>query len=152
MGFNFDQYTAEGNAFLNDYAKQLSMENDRDRAGRVMTSILYALRDIISPAESMQLIAQLPMFIKAIYVSGWAMGKKRTRVKNLTDFIQLMKKHDGTAANNDFGYEDDAAENFIRTTFLFLKRYVSQGELEDIRDVLPKDLKNIIPSDATIGK
>ncbi|MHA7831854.1 MAG: DUF2267 domain-containing protein [Flagellimonas sp.] len=146
MGFNFDQYTAEGNTFLNDYAKQMSMENDRDRAGRIMTSILYALRDIISPTESMQFIAQLPMIIKAIYVNGWAIGKKRTRVKNLTDFIQLAKKHDGAAATNDFGYDDDAAEYYIQTTFLFLKNYVSQGELEDIRDVLPKGLKNIIPS------
>jgi len=145
MGFNFDQYTAEGNTFLNDYAKQMSMENDRDRAGRIMTSILYALRDIISPTESMQFIAQLPMIIKAIYVNGWAIGKKRTRVKNLKDFIQLAKKHDGTAATNDFGYDDDAAEDYIQTTFLFLKNYVSQGELEDIRDVLPKGLKTIIP-------
>lgn len=146
MGFNFDQYTAEGNTFLNDYAKQLSMESDKDRAGRILTSILYALRDIISPTESLQLIAQLPMFIKAIYVNGWAIGKKRIRTKNLADFIHLAKKHDGPAATNDFGYDDDAAEDYIQTTFLFLKRYVSQGELDDIRDVLPKDLKNIIPS------
>lgn len=152
MGFNFDQYTAEGNTFLNDYAKQMSMENDRDRAGRIITSILYALRDIISPAESMQLIAQLPMFIKAIYVNGWTIGKKRARVKNLKDFIQLIKKHAGTSATNDFGYDDDKTGDYIHTTFLFLKKYVSQGELEDIRDVLPKDLKHIIPSDATIGK
>ncbi|MBA4746576.1 MAG: DUF2267 domain-containing protein [Muricauda sp.] len=146
MGFNFDQYTAEGNTFLNDYAKQLSMENDKDKAGRVLTSILYALRDIISPIESLQLIAQLPMFIKALYVNGWAIGKKRARVKNLMDFIELVKKQDGSAAINDFGYNNDVAENYIHTTFSFLKRYVSQGELEDIRDVLPKGLKNIIPS------
>ena len=144
MSLNFNQYASEGNAFMKNYAEAMSMENERDKAGRILTSVLHALRDIISTEESLQLIAQLPMFVKAVYVNGWTIKKKKVKARNLVDFIDLVRKHDGPAATNDFEYNDKVAEDHIRNTFKFLKTHVSKGEMEDIRDGLPKDLKNLI--------
>jgi len=70
MALNFNQYATEGNTFLNDYAKQLSLGEDTEKAGRIFTSIMHALREIIPVEESLQFIAQLPMFLKAAYVNG----------------------------------------------------------------------------------
>ncbi len=146
MALNFNQYATEGNTFMKEYAKEMNLSKDRDRAGRILTSILHGLRDIISPAESLQLIAQLPMFIKAVYVNGWSLKKDKPKVKRMPEFIELVRKHDGPAAVNDFGYDDDLAEQYIDTTFIYLRKYVSLGEMEDIRDGLPKDLKSMIYS------
>ena len=44
---------------------------------------------------------------------------------------------------NDFE-NDEIAENYINTTFIVLRKYVSLGELEDIRTELPKDLKSMV--------
>ena len=146
MALNFNQYATEGNTFMKEYAKEMNLSKDRDRAGRILTSVLHALRDIISPAESLQLIAQLPMFIKAVYVNGWSLKRDKPKVKRMPEFIELVRKHDGPAAVNDFGYDDDLAEQYIDTTFIYLRKYVSLGEMEDIRDGLPKDLKSMIYS------
>ncbi len=59
-------------------------------------------------------------------------------------FIALVRQFDGAAAINDFGYEDELAEKYIDVTFILLRKYVSLGEMEDIRDGLPKDLKSMI--------
>ncbi|MBD1259088.1 DUF2267 domain-containing protein [Maribacter polysiphoniae] len=146
MALNFNQYAAEGNAFLKNYAKEMNLGEDRDKAGRILSSILHALRDIIPTEESLQLISQFPMFLKAIYVNGWTIKKERPKIKKMAEFIDLVRKHDGVSAVNDFEYSDDVAEQYIDTTFILLRKYISLGEMEDIRDGLPKDLKTMIYS------
>lgn len=144
MALNFNEYAKEGNRFLKDYAKEMNLGENTEKAGRIFSSIMYALRDIISPQESLQFLAQLPMFLKAVYVNGWNMKRPKSRVKKMADFIELVRKHDGVAAVNDFEYNDEVAERYIDTTFIYLRKYISLGEMEDIRDGLPKDLKSMI--------
>lgn len=146
MALNFNQYANEGHTFIKAYAKHMGFGNDLDRAGRILTATLHGLRDIIPFAESLQLMAQFPMFLKAVYVNGWSSRRKVSRIKHMEGFIELVRQHDGVAAVNDFGYEDDLAEKYIQLTFTFLRKNVSLGELEDVRDSLPKDLKHMIYS------
>ena len=142
MGLNFNQYAKEANSFLKDYTKQMSLNDDVEKAGRILSSVLHGLRAIISTEESLQFMAQLPMFLKAVYVNGWTLKEKR-RVKSMVDFIDLIRKYDGKTSVHDFE-SDEKAENYIKTTFIVLRKYVSLGELEDIRNEMPKDLKSII--------
>ncbi|MBT8187969.1 MAG: DUF2267 domain-containing protein [Croceitalea sp.] len=146
MALNFNHYASEGNRFLKEYTKKMNLGEDTAKGGRILTSVLHALRDIIPINESFQFMAQLPMFLKAVYVHGWRPQSKKIKVKHLPDFIDLVRKHDGAAAVNDFEYSDEVAERYIKTTFIFLRNYVSLGELEDIRDSLPKDLKDLVYS------
>ncbi len=146
MALNFNQYATEGNTFLKDYSKQLGLGNDRDKAGRILTSTLHALRDIIPTEESLQFIAQLPMFLKAVYVNGWNIKQKKPKIKKMAEFLDLVRTHDGPAAVNDFEYSDEVAQQYVDTTFTYLRKYVSTGEMNDIRDGLPKDLKTMISS------
>lgn len=146
MALNFNQYAAEGNAFLKNYTKEMNLGDDTKKAGRILSAILHALRDIIPTTESLQLISQFPMFLKAVYVNGWTLKKDRPKIKQMADFIDLVRKYDGPSAINDFEYNDDVAEQYIDTTFILLRKYISLGEMEDIRDGLPKDLKSMIYS------
>jgi uncharacterized protein (DUF2267 family) len=146
MALNFNLYAKEGNTFLKEYTKEMNLGNDTNKAGRIFAAILHALRDIITPQESLQFMAQLPMFLKAVYVNGWTMKKEKPKVKRMAEFIELVRKHDGVAAINDFEYNDELAERYIDTTFIYLRRYISLGEMEDIRDGLPKDLKSMVYS------
>ncbi len=146
MGLNFNEYAKDGNTFIKDYAKEMNLGTDTDKAGRILSAILHALRDIIPPEESLQLVAQLPMFLKAVYVNGWNLRKEKPKIKRMAEFIDLVRQHDGPAAVNDFEYNDEVAERYIDTTFIYLRKYISLGEMEDIRDGLPKDLKSMIYS------
>jgi uncharacterized protein (DUF2267 family) len=142
MALNFNQFAKEGNAFLKDFAKKINMPNDTDKAGRILSSILHGLREVITTEESLQLISQFPMFLKAVYVNKWT-TRKKVRVKSMTDFIDLIRELNGVTSLNDFESEE-VAENYIHATFMMLRKYVSLGELEDIRTVLPKELKSIV--------
>lgn len=143
MSLNFNQFAAEANIFLKEYSKELCLDNDIDKAGRILSSILHGLREIISKEESLQLMAQFPMFLKAVYVNGWSSRKKKMRVKNMTEFIDLIREFDGKTSIYDFE-SDEIAESYIISTFIVLRKYISLGELEDIRTELPKDLKSMV--------
>jgi len=142
MALNFNQFAKEGNSFLKEFAKKINMPNEPDKAGRILSSILHGLREVITIEESLQLISQFPMFLKAVYVNKWTTRKKQ-KVKTMTDFIDLIREMNGVTALNDFESEE-VAENYINATFILLRKYVSLGELEDLRTVLPKDLKSIV--------
>ncbi len=143
MALNFNQFAVEANTFLKNYTKELNLDGDVDKAGRILSSILHGLREIISMEESLQLMAQFPMFLKAVYVNGWSSRKRKLKVKNMTDFIDLIREFDGNTSIYDFE-SDEVAESYIISTFILLRQYISLGELEDIRTELPKDLKSMV--------
>ncbi|WP_340202287.1 DUF2267 domain-containing protein [Ascidiimonas sp. W6] len=143
MALNFNKYAREGNTFLKEYTKELNLGNETDMGGRILSSILHALRDLISVEESLQLIAQFPMFLKAVYVNGWSPKAHRDKIKTRVDFIDLVRKYNGVTSVHDFG-SDEKASRYIDTTFIVLRKYISLGELEDIRTELPKDLKDMV--------
>ena len=127
---------------MKEYEQQINLKGETDKASRILSAILHGLREIISTEESFQLLAQLPMFLKAVYVNGWS-GRKKRKIKNLTEFIDLVWLLNQPTSLNDFE-SDEVLENYMKTTFIVLRKYISLGELEDIRTELPKDIKNIV--------
>ena len=121
MALNFNQFAAEADTFLKEYAKEMGMGKDTEKAGRVLSSILHALRDVISIEESLQLISQFPMFLKAVYVNCWT-SKKKSRIKTMPDFLNLVRNYTGLTAMKD-QLNDELAENYIDTTFILLRKY-----------------------------
>lgn len=143
MALNFNEFAAEANKFLKEYTNELVLGGDIDKGGRILSSILHGLREIISIEESLQLIAQFPMFLKAVYVNAWSPHQKKNKVKNMTEFIDLVREFNGVTSMHDFK-SNDLAERYIETTFILLRKYISLGEMEDIRSELPKDLKSMV--------
>ena len=48
MALNFTQFAAEANTFLKKYTKEMNLANNTDKAGRILSAILHALRDVIT--------------------------------------------------------------------------------------------------------
>jgi uncharacterized protein (DUF2267 family) len=144
MALNFDQFAKEGNKFIKDFAQELSYPADRPRASRVLRSLLHTLRDILTTEENIELIAQFPMFLKAVYIEGWTLkGAKDKTIRSMDDFTAAVRQHSTRTFDRDFG-SDDEVERAAAVLFLVLRRYVSLGEMEDIRAVLPKRLKPML--------
>ncbi len=143
MPQNFNQYAADGNQFLKELATELNLTNEPEKVYRILAAILHALRDVISTEESIQLISQFPMFLKAVYVNRWDTHQKKQKIKTTENFIELIKEKCGTTAKVDFP-DDEKTELYLSVTFIVLRKYISFGELEDLKSNLPKDLKWIV--------
>ena len=139
---NFNNYVQKGNAILDELAEELGFSQDRDLAGRILRSVLHALRDRLTIQESFQLMAQLPMIIKGLYVEGWKYSNEKPKIRTIGDFIHRVIHYDQPAAHHDISTVKDG-ENAIKSVFKVLKNHVSKGEIEDIKAVIPKELHGL---------
>ena len=134
----FEQYAQDGRKFVNEVAVELGDRQNTDHAERVMTAVLHTLRDILSPEESLHMISQLPMLIKAIYVNGWHFHP-RNRIRTMDEFAECLMLQNPRTAPNDFG-NDEMAISKTQAVFRVLKRHVSDGEIRDVINQFPEEL------------
>lgn len=139
MLLDFNQYAQEGNTFIGELAHELGHPGEHTRAARVFRGVVHTLRDILPTGENLQLLSQLPMFLKGVYVDGWT-DRQAGDIRNLDQFIDRIKAHTRVEEYAD----NEAWARAIAVVFISLRKYVSLGELEDIKAVLPKELKHIV--------
>lgn len=138
---NFDKYAAHGNEFVNEVAEELSIPGDAETAGRILRAVLRTLRGRLTQAESFDLLAQLPMMLKAVYVDGWKPSTEPDKhVRTVDDFVEEMTAQAGPTALRDFP-NPARAKTCASAVFRVLKRHVSRGESADIAGQLPKGLQ-----------
>ncbi|MFO7256508.1 MAG: DUF2267 domain-containing protein [Bacteroidota bacterium] len=140
MPLEFETYAQKGNEFVNLLMKNLGVEDERDRAARILRSVLRTLRNHLSLEESSDLLAQLPMAIKAVYVDGWRMTQPHRRVSTMQEFANEVLKEHGSTAWRDFSNPDEVVLA-VRAVIETLAEYVSIGELEQAFGSLPKELR-----------
>ncbi|MDV3307438.1 MAG: DUF2267 domain-containing protein [Cyclobacteriaceae bacterium] len=140
MALDFESYAQKGNEFVNLLMKNLGAEDERDRAARILRSVLRTLRNHLSLEESSDLLAQLPMAIKAVYVDGWRMTGERKRINTMQEFANEVLKQHGSTAWRDFSNPEEVMVG-VRAVIETLAQYVSVGELEEAFASLPKELR-----------
>jgi uncharacterized protein (DUF2267 family) len=140
MSLQFENYARKGNEFINHVANELNTR-DVDHAFRVTRCVLHALRNRLTLEESFQMMAQLPMAIKAVYVDGWQPGKDVPRIKHIDDFLNEVLSEYGKSIPAGFAKPSEvrlAGE----AVFKALARYVSAAEIKDVLGVLPAEMRN----------
>jgi len=139
---DFNSYAAKGNQIVNEVAAELGLSEDKDRAFRLLRATLHALRVRLTIPVSFQLMAQLPMAIKALYVEGWKYQDKPKRIKEVGEFVREVIHEDSPAGHHDISTAKDG-ENAVRAIFKVLKNHISEGEVKDIILTMPPELRSL---------
>ncbi len=121
--------------WLRDLQEEMGFD-DEQRAFRVMRAVLHALRDRLTVEETANFAAQLPMLLQGVYYHGWTPRGKPEKIRSRADFLDrvaqnLMREHD----------PEDAA----RAVFKVLERRMHDGEIEDIKRILPEAIRELWP-------
>ncbi|MFW6194910.1 MAG: DUF2267 domain-containing protein, partial [Chloroflexota bacterium] len=98
---------------------------------------LHALRDRLSVDENAQLSAQLPMLVRGIYFEGWDPSDRPGKPRHKEAFIDDVMRE-----ARDPDYEPEPA---VKAVFKVLARHVSPGEIEDVRHLLPAEIREMWP-------
>lgn len=110
--------------------------DNRPRSWRLLRATLHALRDWLTVNEAVQLGAQLPMLIRGLYFDGWHPDDTPAKDRKLSDFCARIEKAFETDPPDDV--EDHAAR-----VFQLLSRHVSKGEIDQVRNCLPADIRRL---------
>ena len=133
----FDRTIHKTNNWLNELMEVLSW-HDRHKAYLALRVTLHALRDRLTVEEVAQLGAQLPMLIRGFYYEGWDPTGKPLKERHKEEFLARIEEQ--------FSGDDQAdAKQVARAVFSVLSDRVTEGEFEDVKHVLPAELRELWP-------
>ena len=135
----FDTTVQKTNIWLNAIMQRLGTD-DRRRAYEGLRGVLHALRDRLLVEEAAQLSAQLPMLVRGIYFEGWRPTGKPVKERHKEQFIERVR-----ASLTQGRSPDQDPEAVIRAVFAVLAERVSEGEIADVQEVLPQELRDLWP-------
>ena len=82
--------------------------------------------------------AQLPMLIRGFYYESWDPTGKPEKVRKKEEFLARIEQQ--------FRGDDRIdPEQVARAVFTVLANRVTEGEIEDVKDVLPSEIKTLWP-------
>ncbi len=116
---------------------------DRHKALTALRSVLHATRERLPADECAQLTAQLPLLVKGLYWEDWD-PHASTKLRHRADFLDAIHagfRHDSTIQ----------PEAVAHAVFKVMGAHISEGELSDVRGMLPHDLRDLLPEPATAG-
>jgi uncharacterized protein (DUF2267 family) len=139
----FDTTLQKTHGWLNDVMHEMGWKDERHRAYQALRAVLHALRDRLTVEEAMDLGAQLPLLIRGFYYEGWKLTDKPLKERHREEFLAHIKQ----AFRND---ERMDPEQITRGVFRVLARRISEGEIADIKHLLPAELRELWAPEAVI--
>jgi uncharacterized protein (DUF2267 family) len=132
----FDSTIQKTNIWLKDLMELLG--GDRHKAYQALRAVLHALRDRLTVEEAAEFGAQLPMLIRGIYYEGWNPTGKPAKERHREQFLaRIQQQFKGDAETNP--------EIVAQAVFSLLQKHITQGEIEDVKHILPLEIRDLWP-------
>jgi uncharacterized protein (DUF2267 family) len=133
----FDTTLHKTNSWLKELMQILGTQ-DRHRAYLALRAALHALRDRLTIEEVAQLGAQLPMLVRGIYYEGWDPTAKPEKARHREQFLARIAEQFRTDPSID-------PEAVACAVFAVLANRISEGEIQDVKHVVPAEIREIWP-------
>lgn len=135
----FDTTVQKTNLWLKETMAELHLDDPED-AYRALRAVLHALRDRLIIEEAADLGAQLPMLLRGLYFEGWRPAGKPLKIRHLQEFLEQID-------TQFLGPRQQDPERIARGVFAVLARHMPPGQLNDIRQGLPEEIRQLWPRD-----
>ncbi|MFD0988282.1 DUF2267 domain-containing protein [Methyloligella solikamskensis] len=128
----FDKTLQTTNSWLNEIGETVGP--DKQNSYHALRAVLFALRDRLPPEESAHLASQLPTLVRGIYYDGYEPAGKPEKIRSESEFLEKVSEH----LKSSDPIDPDRA---TRAVFKLLDTHISDGEMGDVKQSLPEELK-----------
>ncbi|MEV1157285.1 DUF2267 domain-containing protein [Micromonospora chokoriensis] len=134
----FESSLDKTNLILKDIEDAYGWPKDRrNQSYAALRTVLHLLRDRLPVDESVEFAQQLPVLVRGIYFDGWVPSDVPIKL-NRDDFLYEVRQ--------GFPYDAEGGPERVTQVVLdTLRRHVTQGEWQDVKDTMPKDLATMMP-------
>ncbi|BCJ62950.1 DUF2267 domain-containing protein [Micromonospora endophytica] len=109
----------------------------RNQSYAALRTVLHLLRDRMPVQESVEFSAQLPMLVRGIYFDGWQPQDVPIKLDR-DDFLYEVRQ--------GFPYDVEGGPlRVVQVVLDTLRRHITQGEWDDVKDNMPGDLAQVMP-------
>jgi uncharacterized protein (DUF2267 family) len=134
----FESSLDKTNLILKDIENAYGWPKERrNQSYAALRTVLHLLRDRLPVDESVEFAQQLPVLVRGIYFDGWVPSDVPIKL-NRDDFLYEVRQ--------GFPYDAEGGPERVTQVVLdTLRRHVTQGEWQDVKDTMPKDLALLMP-------
>lgn len=139
----FDKYFNEANTYVKELAFELGHENDPEQTVRLLRAVLHSIRDRITISESLDLLAQLPMILKSLYVEQWTYHEKPPLdYDDIEGFAEAVENEQAKLGEQKFDWTE-STEDLIKIVIASLRKYLTDGQAIHVMEQMPKEVKQL---------
>ncbi len=131
----FDTAVQKADLWLKEIMEELNTDSRRI-AYMSLRAVLHTLRDRLLVDEAVDLGAQLPLLIKGIYYDEWNPSSTPVKDRHIDDFLAHIKERYRADGQVDM-------EKTARAVFTVLRKRITEGELKDVKGMMPDELKSL---------
>jgi len=110
----------------------------RGQSFAALRAVLHAIRDRLTVHEAADFAGPLPMLVRGLYYEGWQPAKVPMK-SSKHDFLERIQETFNYAA-------EGGTELLVERVVLALSHHIPEGEWDDVRVMLPKDLADVLPT------
>lgn len=129
----FDTAVQKADVWLKEIMRELNTDS-RKIAYMSLRAVLHTLRDRLLLDEAVDLGAQLPLLIRGVYYDEWDPSRTPVKDRHLDDFLAHIK--DRYTGEGDM-------KQISKAIFKVLKNKITEGEINDVKGMMPDDLKEL---------
>ncbi|MCW5744858.1 MAG: DUF2267 domain-containing protein [Alphaproteobacteria bacterium] len=126
--------------WIDELDQRLGWRN-KGRSYQLLKIVLQALRDWLPANEMADFAAQFPTLLRGVYYEHWRPAATPVKHRSKADFLARIDRE--FVGEVMFPFEEA-----ITTVFAFLSRKIDAGEIADVRQSLPADLRALWPAPA----
>jgi uncharacterized protein (DUF2267 family) len=109
---------------------------DKQVAWKVLSTVLHKLRDRLTVNLAAHLGAQLPLLVRGVYYDQFEPSRMPGECRNRDDFIAEV-----SAWLTDTRPVDP--DEAVRAVFKVLSRHISKGQVDHVKQALPKSVRQM---------
>ena len=134
----FETSLDKTNVILKDIEQAYGWPKERrNQSYAALRTVLHLLRDRLPIEESVQFAAQLPLLVRGVYFEGFDPTIVPVKLSR-EDFLFEVRQN--------FQWDvEGGTERLVRTVLDALRKHVTDGEWQDVKSQMPKDLARVIP-------
>ena len=130
----FDRTLETTHIWLNEICNDLGP--DKQVAWKVLSTVLHKLRDRLTLNLAAHLGAQLPLLVRGVYYDQFEPGKMPSECRSRDEFVAEVAEWLSDTRPVD-------QQEAIRSVFRLLSRHISEGQVNKVRDALPKSIRQM---------
>lgn len=135
----FDKTLQTTHIWLNEIGERIGP--DKHRCYEALRAVLQTLRDRLPVTEAAQLSAELPLLVRGIFYEGYRPSTQPVKLGTQDEFVTKVAERLGQIRPMN-------PRDATKAVFEVLERHVSAGEIDEVRQALPRDIRVLFPGGA----
>ena len=139
MNLNLDKAHDDGKHFMHQLQQRLGTEDNWDKTARILKGVLHTIRDRMPISEALDVMAQMPLFMKGIFADQWKYREEPEKIRSQQQFIEAVKQRPELVEFSDLP-EDEDVIRATREVLSLLSEHIEEGQMRHIKANMPGEM------------